>query len=82
MNALNVNAGVQVDQMIVVGNYSLSALLSTRSGPFTVILKNVFTQGNASLGVEIDGKIRTQTINMDIVFSDMSMDFQNLGKFL
>lgn len=79
LNALDVKCGVQVDQMIVHGNYSLSALFNTKSGPFTVILKNVFTQGNASLAVEMDGKIRTSDILLDITFADMSMDFQNLG---
>jgi hypothetical protein len=68
-----------VDEMIMVGNYSLGSFFSRSQGPFTVILKNVFVQGNATLAVERDGKIRTQDIKMDITFSDMSMDFQNLG---
>lgn len=66
--------------MIVKGNYTLSSFFTKAEGPFTIILKNVVVKGNASLAVERDGHIRTQDIRMDIVFSDMSMDFQNLGK--
>lgn len=35
--------------------------------------------GNATVGVERDGKLRTQNINIDIQFADMTMDFKNLG---
>jgi hypothetical protein len=49
------------------------------SGPFTITLNNVLVFGNASLGVERDGKIRTENITIDIKFSDMTMDFRNLG---
>lgn len=79
LNGLSVKAGIQVDEMLVIGNYTLSSFFTSSKGPFTVILKNVFTQGNASLAVEIDGKVRTQDIKIDISFADMSMDFQNLG---
>uniref|UniRef100_A0A6B2EAR1 Putative hemolymph juvenile hormone binding protein n=1 Tax=Phlebotomus kandelakii TaxID=1109342 RepID=A0A6B2EAR1_9DIPT len=79
MKEMRVFAGVQVDKMTLVGNYTLNSLFSRSSGPFTVVLKDVFTQGNVTLGVERDGKIRTQDITMDSIFADMSMDFQNLG---
>lgn len=49
------------------------------SGPFTITLKNVFVNGNATIGVERDGKLRTQNISIDITFEDMNMDFKNLG---
>lgn len=73
------NVGIELKEMQVLGNYTLVAFFSKAEGPFTVLLKNVFVKGNASLTVERDGKIRTQDINMDITFSDMTMDFQNLG---
>lgn len=38
-------------------------------------------EGNASIGVERDGKLRSQEINIDISFSDMKMEFKNLGLF-
>lgn len=67
--------------MLVKGDYTLSSLFTKASGPFTVILKNVVVKGNATVGVERDGKVRTQEVAMDMSFSDMSMDFQNLGNF-
>lgn len=79
MNAMQVRTSILLDEMTVRGNYTLRSLFSTADGPFTVLLKKVFVQGNASLGVERDGRIRTQDVRMDISFADMAMDFQNLG---
>lgn len=42
-------------------------------------MKDVFVEGKSTVGVERDGKLRTQDINIDIKFSDMKMDFKNLG---
>uniref|UniRef100_A0A336KI47 CSON005147 protein n=1 Tax=Culicoides sonorensis TaxID=179676 RepID=A0A336KI47_CULSO len=79
LKELQVKAGVQIDQLVLVGNYTLSTFVTKSNGPFKIIIENVFVQGNASLAVEIDGKIRTQDIKMDVKFADMKMDFQNLG---
>lgn len=57
----------------------MSTWISSSKGPFTVVLKNVFVEAKANLAVEVDGKLRAQDINMDITFSDISMDFKNLG---
>lgn len=65
--------------MEVKGDYSLTSLFTDANGPYFIELKDVLVIGNASLGVEKDGKVRTQNIAMDISFADMSMDFQNLG---
>lgn len=75
-----VKAEIQLDVMLIKGNYTLSSFFSTAKGPFTVAVKNVAAKGNASVAVERDGKIRTQEISMDMTFSDMTMDFQNLGE--
>lgn len=65
--------------MNVRGNYTLSSLFTKAQGPFTIVLRNVFVKGNASLAVERDGRIRTKDIQMDISFGNMAVDFQNLG---
>lgn len=51
------------------------------SGPFTIHLKEVYIEGMSNLGVERDGKFRTQDVNIDITFKEMNMDFKNLGFF-
>ncbi|XP_055636099.1 uncharacterized protein LOC129775402 [Toxorhynchites rutilus septentrionalis] len=79
LNTMKVQTAVQIDEMQVKGNYTMSTFFNRAEGPFTVVLKNVLTKGNVSLGVERDGKVRTQDISLDITFDDMSMDFQNLG---
>lgn len=79
LKELQVNAGIQVDELQMIGNYTLSSFFSKSSGPFTVLIKDVFVEGNGTLGVERDGKIKTQDIQMDIKFEDMSMNFENLG---
>lgn len=65
--------------MLIKGNYTLQSFFTSANGPFTVTLKNVIAKGNASVAVERDGKIKTQEIAMDMNFSDLAMDFQNLG---
>ncbi|XP_070064899.1 uncharacterized protein [Drosophila virilis] len=72
-------AGIQLDEMLVKGNYILSSFFSKTNGPFTVLLKNVYVRGSATLGVERDGHLTTEQIKMDITFGEMAMDFQNLG---
>ncbi|XP_058811866.1 uncharacterized protein LOC131676657 [Topomyia yanbarensis] len=79
LHTMKVQTGVQIDEMLVKGNYTMSTFFNRAEGPFTVVLKNVMTKGNVSLGVDRDGKVRTQDISLDIAFDDMSMDFQNLG---
>lgn len=65
-------------------NYCLSLVDTATSyeivsGPFTIKLKDVLIDGNSTIAVEKDGKLRTEYVNIDITFKDMSMDFQNLG---
>lgn len=64
---------------MVKGDYTMRSFFSTANGPFTVVLKQVYVQCTASLAVERDGHLTTEQIKMDITFSDMTMDFQNLG---
>ncbi|XP_037957650.1 uncharacterized protein LOC119687420 [Teleopsis dalmanni] len=79
LNAMRVDAGIQLDEMLVKGSYTLSSFFSKASGPFNVILKKVVVKGSATLTVQRDGHLTTESIKMDITFSDMSMDFENLG---
>lgn len=79
VNQLMVKAEIQLDLMLIKGNYTLSSLFSSANGPFTVTIKNVIAKGNASVSVERDGKIRTQDISMDLTFSKLESDFKNLG---
>lgn len=72
-------AALTIEKLDVDGNYTMSTWISSSKGPFTVVLKNVFVEAQAGLAVEVDGKLRAQDINMDITFSDISMDFKNLG---
>ncbi|XP_039479150.1 uncharacterized protein LOC120443853 isoform X2 [Drosophila santomea] len=79
LKEMKFNGGLQLDQMLVKGQYTLSSFFSKANGPFTVILKNVYAEATAFLAVERDGQLATDRIKIDITFSDMTMDFQNLG---
>ncbi|XP_037708075.1 uncharacterized protein LOC119546072 [Drosophila subpulchrella] len=79
LKEMKFNGGLQLDQMLVKGQYTLSSFFSKANGPFTVILKNVYAEATAFLAVERDGHLATDRIKIDITFSDMTMDFQNLG---
>lgn len=79
LKEMRFNGGLQLDQMLVKGQYTLSSFFSKANGPFTVVLKNVYAEATAFLAVERDGQLATDRIKIDITFSDMTMDFQNLG---
>ncbi|XP_016956721.1 uncharacterized protein LOC108029119 [Drosophila biarmipes] len=79
LKEMKFNGGLQLDQMLVKGQYTLSSFFSKANGPFTVVLKNVYAEATAFLAVERDGHLATDRIKIDITFSDMTMDFQNLG---
>lgn len=76
---MQVDAGIQLDQLLVKGDYVLKSFFTSANGPFTVVLKKVFIQGTAGLSVERDGQLTAEHLKMDITFGDMTMDFQNLG---
>jgi len=63
----------------MLGNYTMSTWFSRSSGPFNVTLSNVYIEGLAKLEVERDGQLQAQNIDMDIIFQDIAMNFQNLG---
>ncbi|XP_067623693.1 uncharacterized protein [Eurosta solidaginis] len=79
LKAMQVDVGIKLDEMNVEGLYTLSALFTRANGPFTVALKKVYVKAQATLAVQRDGTLTTDRIKMDITFSDMAMDFKNLG---
>ncbi|KAJ2943922.1 hypothetical protein O0L34_g8242 [Tuta absoluta] len=76
---MEVNAAMQVDALQTKGTYRYSSLLMPRSGPFTVNITGLKLTPRGSLGVEIDGKLRTQDIKIDITFDTIHVNFENLG---
>jgi Haemolymph juvenile hormone binding protein (JHBP). len=57
----------------------MSSWFSRSSGPFNVTLSNVYITGLAKLEVERGGQLQAQNIDMDIIFQDIALNFQNLG---
>lgn len=57
-------------------------MFHSRTGPFTVDMRDVFTYANLTLGVNLEGKVEVQDIQMDIISEkNIAVDFQNLGKW-
>lgn len=81
LNSMRASAIIYLKKMHMEGNYSLSAMFTTRNGDFTVDMEDVYTHANMTLGVNIDGKVQTQDIQMDITSDkNIAVDFKNLGK--
>jgi len=74
-----VSVGLRIEKLEMLGNYTMSTWFSRSSGPFNVTLSNVYIEGLAKLEVERDGQLQAQNIDMDIIFQDIAMNFQNLG---
>lgn len=72
---------MKIDKLQARGDYSMSTWLNRASGPFTVDVVGLVINAKAGLGVERDGKVRAQDITIDLSFSTIAVDFQNLGFF-
>lgn len=79
LEKMQVTAALTMDELVVLGNYSLKTWISRSEGPFTVKLANVFVQAIASLEVERSGELEAQDIKMDITFKKIDMKFERLG---
>lgn len=77
--AMQVSVGLRIEKLEMLGNYTMSTWFSRSNGPFNVTLSNVYIEGLAKLEVERDGQLQAQNIDMDIIFQDIAMNFQNLG---
>lgn len=78
---MELNAALTIDKLDVYGNYTLSSFFSSSKGAFTVNLRGVAVQTNATLEVMQDGHLEAQEMSMDITFKNMTMNFENLGFF-
>lgn len=79
--AMQVKAALQIDNLNVAGNYTLSTWVSKSQGPFTVRLTDVNILAIAKLEVQREGNLEAQEMNMDINFKNIDMNFERLGFF-
>lgn len=70
-----------IDKLQARGNYTMSTWLNRAQGPFTVDVTGLKITARATLGVERDGQLRAQDIAIDLGFSTIHVDFQNMGIF-
>ncbi|XP_045482041.1 uncharacterized protein LOC123686103 [Harmonia axyridis] len=78
---MTADVAVDIGQLEIHGNYTLSSFFTSADGPFTVKVENVSIEAIASMDVQRDGKLEAQEINMDVKFEDINVNFENLGFF-
>lgn len=76
---MNAKARINFDLFQMRGKYQLRAFFTKSEGPFTLNITNVVFDGDARLEVRKDGNLRTQSIQCDLKYGDMKMNFENLG---
>lgn len=76
-----VHAAITIDVLQARGNYTMSTWLNRAQGPFTVDVTGLKIIARATLGVERDGKLRAQDIEIYLGFNTIAVNFQNLGFF-
>ncbi|XP_013148425.1 PREDICTED: uncharacterized protein LOC106111003 [Papilio polytes] len=81
IGAMEVNAALAIDKIQARGNYTLSTWLNRAQGPFTVDISGLKIMAKATLGVERDGKLQAQGITIDLGFTNIAVNFENLGFF-
>ncbi|XP_072935637.1 uncharacterized protein [Epargyreus clarus] len=79
VGSMEVHAAMAIDKLQARGNYTMTTWLSKVQGPFTVDVTGIKITAKATLGVERDGKLRAQGMNIDISFSTIAMNFENAG---
>ncbi|XP_041974216.1 uncharacterized protein LOC121729684 [Aricia agestis] len=79
ISSMKVVAGLAIDHLEAVGNCTISTWISRVNSPYTVNIKGIKVTATANLGVERDGKIRAQDMNIDIAFSNIDMNIANPG---
>lgn len=76
-----VHAALTIDVLQARGNYTLTTWLNKAQGPFKVDVTGLKITARATLGVERDGKLRAQAIEIDLGFNTIAVNFENLGFF-
>lgn len=70
-----------IDKLIARGNYTMVSWFQRASGPYNVDISGLKITARANLGVERDGKLQAQDMNIDLAFNTINVNFQNLGVF-
>ncbi|XP_075981455.1 uncharacterized protein LOC142980058 [Anticarsia gemmatalis] len=81
IGSMEVQAAMTIDALQARGNYTMSTWLNRAQGPFTVDITGLKITARATLGVERDGKLRAQDIVIDLGFTNIAVNFENLGFF-
>lgn len=76
---MKAKCGITFEIFQMKGNYQLSSFFTKSKGPFTINITKVEFDGEARLEVRKDGNLRTQSIQCDLKYGDMKLNFENLG---
>ncbi|KAJ2943923.1 hypothetical protein O0L34_g8243 [Tuta absoluta] len=79
IGAMEVRAFLVMDKLQARGNYTMSTWLNRAQGPYTVDISGLKVKARANLGVDRNGKLKAEGMNMDLGFSTINVNFQNLG---
>lgn len=64
---------VSIDQLFVNGLFQTSSWFYRANGNFSVTVSNVTTESEVSFGVDSDGTLQVEEVNMDVKFGDLNM---------
>ncbi|KAG5666667.1 hypothetical protein PVAND_014682 [Polypedilum vanderplanki] len=67
------------EKLKITGNYTLSALVQTKRGHFTIVLNEVIVQGSAKFMTAVNGKLRTENILAKVDIGSKLFYFENAG---
>ncbi|XP_026323309.1 uncharacterized protein LOC113232746 [Hyposmocoma kahamanoa] len=82
VEASEVQAAMHIDTLHTSGNYRYSSFMTSRNGPYSVIIRNLLVTARANIGVQIDGKLRAQDITMELSHESIDVKFENLDPLI
>lgn len=74
-----IGVGLSIDDLLVLGQYQMSAWFTRSKGNFSVNIIKVLAEAEVGFMVDNDGILQVQEVNMDVKFGDIKMNFENLG---
>lgn len=77
-----VQAAMHIDTLHTSGHYRCSSFMTSRSGPYSVVIRNLLVTARANIGVQGDGKLRAEDITMELDHESIDVNFENLDPLI
>ncbi|CAL8109661.1 unnamed protein product [Orchesella dallaii] len=76
---LKIAVGLSIEQLQILGKYQMSSWFTRSKGPCNITVIQVAAEAAVDFFVDPEGILQVQNIAVDVKFTDIKMNFENLG---